>query len=273
MRDATKSCCITASTGSALLNASPPACSRTQLTSLHPREKNDTTKPDCKRTMIRKRHVYKHDIKYERYDFPPISFMCRRDVCILYAFTSTLTMQVEKKLHLHFTIRSVEFKTMSALDIFMGSGCLQANVFLLPRRRSALFSACFRGGEMRLVQWHHSDASPPCLTAGAGKMLLPREGGGCCWDSDCREGEDGADGVGAVERKRRERERSTREILSARCTTPTWRRGELPRTRAKGLRDDAAIRWRWRAFPRTPCLIDSWYATQVCLLLHSANII
>lgn len=52
---------------------------------------------------------------------------------------------------------------------------------------------------MRLLR-----VSPPAL----GKMLMPREGGGCCccWDSDCREGEDGADGTRAVERKRRERD-------------------------------------------------------------------
>ncbi len=127
---------------------------------------------------------------------------------------------------------------MSALDIFMGSGALQANVFLPPRRRSALFSACFRGGEMRLVQWHHSDASPPCLTAGW-----------CCRERV--EEDDAAAAATAAEtetvvwgrmelvgwgrwRKGRESARA-REILSARCTTPTWRSGELPRTRVKGL--------------------------------------
>ncbi len=143
-------------------------------------------------------------------------------------------------MYLHFTIRSVEFKTMSALDIFMGSGSLQANVFLPPRTRSALFSACFRGGEMRLVQWHHSDASPPCLTAGC-----------CCCCCLERVDEDDAAAATAAEtetvvrgrmelmgwgRWRKERESArAREILSARCTTLTWRSGELPRTRVKGL--------------------------------------
>lgn len=105
-------------------------------------------------------------------------------------------------------------------------------------------------------------------------LLLPREGGGgrcccCCWDWDCREGEDEADGVGAVERKERECARA-REILSARCTTPTWRSGELPRTHVKGLRD-AAIRWRWRAFPRRRCSLNAMTGNQVEMPLRSVR--
>lgn len=63
-------------------------------------------------------------------------------------------------MHSLFTTRSVAFKTVSTLDIFMGSCGLEANAFVfLLVEVTVLFSVCFRGCEMRLVQWHHLDAS------------------------------------------------------------------------------------------------------------------
>lgn len=135
-------------------------------------------------------------------------------------------------MHSLFTTRSVAFKTMSTLDIFMGSCALEANSFLVLLAEVTVYSRCVfavaRCGWCSGITWMRPLVYH-CLRWGLGMttatqlrwMLLRRLlrcakqscGGG--WRERIRRG---------WQREREwERASSAQEILTARCTTPTWR--------------------------------------------------
>lgn len=90
----------------------------------------------------------------------------------------------------------------------------------------------------------------------------------CCWDWDCRAGEDGAVGVGAVEKRERERARSG-DPFSALHHPDMAKRG-TPTHPCEGP-GDAAIRWRWRAFPKTRRSLIAMTDNQVEMPLRSVR--